>query len=234
MPSKCLVIQKKCVHGSFRCAQPVLRNHTPAFDLPHRGRRKWLAPRIPLLATIFANSRQLCQIGENLNTLKSYVFCNPIFVQIFCDILLHVDTLHESNCWILYIFCIKGTTVHDVQQSSRCGCKYLSTFSTIRHLDGGSRIRRICQYKISTLPETNTSHLKMDGWNPFFLGMPIFKCELLVLGRVATIPVFFSNVSHIYHHLNKKNPAIQPPASPSPIKPANLCFHGHLHTIQLM
>lgn len=100
MPSKCLVIQKKCVHGSFRCAQPVLRNHTPAFDLPHRGRRKWLAPRIPLLATIFANSRQLCQIGENLNTVKSEIFCIPIFFQIFCDILLHVDTLHESN-WLL-------------------------------------------------------------------------------------------------------------------------------------
>ena len=34
-----------------------------------------------------------------------------------------------------------------------------------------------------TLPETNSSDLKMDGWNTNFLvGWPIFRGELLVLG----------------------------------------------------
>ena len=37
----------------------------------------------------------------------------------------------------------------------------------------------------NTLPETNSSHLKMDGWKMnFLLGWPIFRCELLVSGRV--------------------------------------------------
>ena len=36
-----------------------------------------------------------------------------------------------------------------------------------------------------TLPETNSSHLKMDGWNTsFLLGWPIFRGELLVSGSV--------------------------------------------------
>ena len=38
---------------------------------------------------------------------------------------------------------------------------------------------------ISTLPETNSSHLKMGGWKATFLmGNPIFRGELLVSGRV--------------------------------------------------
>ena len=37
-----------------------------------------------------------------------------------------------------------------------------------------------------TLPETNSSDLKMDGWNTNFLvGWPIFRGELLVLGSVS-------------------------------------------------
>ncbi len=37
-----------------------------------------------------------------------------------------------------------------------------------------------------TLPETNSSHLKMDGWNiSFLLGWPIFRCNSLVSGSVA-------------------------------------------------
>ena len=37
----------------------------------------------------------------------------------------------------------------------------------------------------NTLPETNSSPLKMDGWNTtFLLGRPIFRGELLVSGRV--------------------------------------------------
>ena len=36
-----------------------------------------------------------------------------------------------------------------------------------------------------TLPETNSLHLKMDGWKTsFLLGWPIFRGELLVLGSV--------------------------------------------------
>ena len=39
----------------------------------------------------------------------------------------------------------------------------------------------------NTLPETNSSHLKMDDWKTsFLLGWPIFRCELLVSGRVVT------------------------------------------------
>ena len=39
--------------------------------------------------------------------------------------------------------------------------------------------------KLSTLPETNSSPLKMDGWNTtILLGRPIFRGELLVSGRV--------------------------------------------------
>ena len=34
------------------------------------------------------------------------------------------------------------------------------------------------EYTQITLPETNSSHLKMDGWNTsFLLGWPIFRCE---------------------------------------------------------
>ena len=37
----------------------------------------------------------------------------------------------------------------------------------------------------NTLPQTNSSHPKMDGWNTsFLLGWPIFRCELLVSGSV--------------------------------------------------
>ncbi len=35
-----------------------------------------------------------------------------------------------------------------------------------------------------TLPETNSSPLKMDGWNTtFLLGCPIFRCKLAVSFR---------------------------------------------------
>ena len=42
-----------------------------------------------------------------------------------------------------------------------------------------------------TLPETNNSHLKVDGWNTsFLLGWPIFRGELLVSGSVT---IFFTD-----------------------------------------
>ena len=49
-----------------------------------------------------------------------------------------------------------------------------------------------------TLPETNSSNLKMDGWNTtFILGCRIFRCELLVSGTVQlqTVGFFYCHVS---------------------------------------
>ncbi len=47
-----------------------------------------------------------------------------------------------------------------------------------------------------TLPKTNSSHLKMDGWNTSFPfgARPICRCELLVSGRLT--PRFFWLISH--------------------------------------
>ena len=43
----------------------------------------------------------------------------------------------------------------------------------------------IFQPAMSTLPETNSLHLKMDGWNTsFLLGCHLFRGELLVSGSV--------------------------------------------------
>ena len=39
----------------------------------------------------------------------------------------------------------------------------------------------------NSLPETNKSPLKNDGWNTSFWGKPIFRGELLVLGRVKSL-----------------------------------------------
>ena len=51
--------------------------------------------------------------------------------------------------------------------------------------DAGIRCCLWYETKLITLPETNSSHLKMDGWNTtFLLGWPIFRGELLVSGRV--------------------------------------------------
>ena len=47
-------------------------------------------------------------------------------------------------------------------------------------------LRQSCVSTAATLPATNSSHLKMDGWNTtFLLGRPIFRGELLVSGRVS-------------------------------------------------
>ena len=47
--------------------------------------------------------------------------------------------------------------------------------------------------KKGTLPETNSSHLKMDAWNSkFLLGSPIFRGELLVLGSAGGISSYSS------------------------------------------
>jgi len=61
-------------------------------------------------------------------------------------------------------------------------------WSVIRTVDGNQKSRRENQLRlVNTLPETNSSHLKMDGWInylPFGFG-PIFRCELLVAGRIS-------------------------------------------------
>ena len=57
-----------------------------------------------------------------------------------------------------------------------------------------------------TLPETNELHLKMDGWKstfPFWI-RPIFRDELLVLGRVKahlnqTSPEMVSDLLIVMH-----------------------------------
>ena len=42
----------------------------------------------------------------------------------------------------------------------------------------------------NNLPKTNSSHLKMDGWNTHvLLGRPIFNGELLVSGSVLVVIV---------------------------------------------
>ena len=44
-----------------------------------------------------------------------------------------------------------------------------------------------------TLPETNSSPLKMDAWNTtFLLGFGLFSGDMLVSGRVTRLP-FFGN-----------------------------------------
>ncbi len=50
---------------------------------------------------------------------------------------------------------------------------------------GGVNLRHIHPKKC-TLPETNSSHLKIDGWNTRFpLGWPIFRCKKWVSGRFS-------------------------------------------------
>ena len=55
-----------------------------------------------------------------------------------------------------------------------------------------------------TLPETNSSHLKIGGWKMiFFLGWPIFRGELLVSGSVrgtySTPAVFCKQKFQVSH-----------------------------------
>ena len=66
------------------------------------------------------------------------------------------------------------------------------------------------RFKMATLPETNSSLLKMDGWNTSFLcgARPIFRCELLVSGRV----------SKFWHFQEKAAPINEA----SPLKPRKL------------
>ena len=54
---------------------------------------------------------------------------------------------------------------------------------------------KACLFGILTLPETNSLHLKMDGWNTinsFWVPLPIFRGDLLASGTVNVTPeVFF-------------------------------------------
>ena len=53
---------------------------------------------------------------------------------------------------------------------------------------------------VSTLPETNSSHLKIDGWNTivFFWALPIFRCYRYVSFREGSIRK--KTVSSTLHH----------------------------------
>ena len=51
--------------------------------------------------------------------------------------------------------------------------------------------------RLVTLPETNSSHLKMNPWKRrFLLETIIFRCELLVLGRVLTLSLVAEPPAH--------------------------------------
>ena len=53
------------------------------------------------------------------------------------------------------------------------------------HFFGGRKSNKVDANVWDTLPQTNSSPLKMDGWNTtFLLGRPIFRGEPLVSGRV--------------------------------------------------
>ena len=59
--------------------------------------------------------------------------------------------------------------------------------------------------QVITFSETNSSSLKMDGWNTtFLLGRPIFRGKPLVSGRVSLIVIF-------PHLLQKKHVSIPLP-----------------------
>ena len=75
-----------------------------------------------------------------------------------------------------------------------------------------------------TLPETNSSPLKMDGWNTTFLsGRPIFRA-MLVAGRVHIFIIYIHRCLYIhiiqqyYHHFGpNKPPTIRHPSAISGI-----------------
>ena len=62
---------------------------------------------------------------------------------------------------------------------------------------GPYNLLRFIKFPGSTLPETNSSHLKMDGWNTsFLLASPIFRCELLVSGSVFMFNPYLQSLRH--------------------------------------
>ena len=62
----------------------------------------------------------------------------------------------------------------------------------------------------ATLPETNKSPLKMDGWNTtLLLGWPIFRCKMLVLGSVSP-ESFYKELVGIFTNSHQwKNPVLK-------------------------
>ena len=55
--------------------------------------------------------------------------------------------------------------------------------------------------RLVTLPETNSSHLKMNPWKRrFLLETIIFRCELLVLGRVLALSLVAEPLAHRWIH----------------------------------
>ena len=78
----------------------------------------------------------------------------------------------------------------------------------------------------ATLPEINSSHLKMDGWKTsFLLGRPIFSCQLLVSGGVFQDLFRLVNSStspRILKKEGRKNMGMRTPFEPNGKKPALL------------
>ena len=57
-------------------------------------------------------------------------------------------------------------------------CCFLQDLQALVPLTSAAwRLEKLSQTPNVTLPETNSSHLKMDGWNTsFLLGWPVFRC----------------------------------------------------------
>ena len=56
---------------------------------------------------------------------------------------------------------------------------------------------RNCKFWMFTLPETNSSHLKMDGWNTSFLfGWPIFRGYVSFKECRSSIPIMTWTSTH--------------------------------------
>ncbi len=71
--------------------------------------------------------------------------------------------------------------------------------------------------------KSNSSHLKMDGWNTtFLLGRPIFRGELLVLGRVNVFAVVSTSM------ISSQDTEPERVNDMSKLKRRNLAFFLHM------
>ena len=73
---------------------------------------------------------------------------------------------------------------------------------------------------LTTLPDTNSSHLKMDGWNiSFLLGWPIFRCYVSVYKSKGPSPKELERI-HCFS-VDKKPPGqtCQPPFQQKCVSP---------------
>ncbi len=114
----------------------------------------------------------------------------------------------SSNGWISIVMLVFGGVSWQPELSSHFGNSISYTFSlysappfqslgrSVRLVARNWKPRNIPEYP--TLPETNSSHLKIDGWNTnFLLGWPIFRgyasfreCELWKHPSINLLQVF--------------------------------------------